>query len=297
MASATASRSAFSVPRGPSNSWAPRRLRSAWRIWSRSTGSTRMAVSRRISTQTPPRPTARTCPQTGSVTMPTSSSIPPDALRLDERARDVGADFPSGADDVGVGRHDLGRVAQADLDPADVALVLDLVGGELDDDGVAERVGGLGGRDRVGREDAGHDRDPVLGHEGGGAVLRPGGAGLVRHRQRRRRRKRAGQAKRRRGQRRPVNLRPAHRPAERGQAVVDAAEHAGEAGLAGHVPADRGDVGQRVAHHHDRLGAAPDQLAGLPEAVDDQRRVGRQGPRQVGDDARARPGWGRRARR
>src|SRR6202044_1561045 len=69
-----------------------------------------------------------------------------------------------------------------------------------------------------------------------------------------------------------------------GQPVGDAAEQAGVAGLAGHVPADRGDVGQRVAHHHDRLGAAPDQLAGLAEAVDDQRRVGRQGPRQGGDD-------------
>jgi hypothetical protein len=53
------------------------RLTSAW-----PTGSTRRLVSCKISTQIPPRPTASTGPNVGSMVMPASSSAPPERIAV-----------------------------------------------------------------------------------------------------------------------------------------------------------------------------------------------------------------------
>ena len=53
------------------------RLTSAW-----STGSTRRLVSCKISTQIPPRPTASTGPNVGSMVTPASSSAPPERIAV-----------------------------------------------------------------------------------------------------------------------------------------------------------------------------------------------------------------------
>jgi len=102
-------------------------------------------------------------------------------VRLEHRPGHVRAGLLPGLDNGGVRRPDGGRGGEPDLDPAEVALVRDPVGGELDHHRVADRVGrrdgGVGAGDQHGR----HDRDPVRGREGRRPVLRPGRARLIRH--------------------------------------------------------------------------------------------------------------------
>ena len=82
MTSASASRSAGRLPRAPRSSALPRSSASIRFTSPGSTGSTRRLVSWSTSTQTPPRPTARTGPKVGSTVTPAISSTPPERIGL-----------------------------------------------------------------------------------------------------------------------------------------------------------------------------------------------------------------------
>ena len=135
--SASASRSAAGRPRKPCRAGAIRSSVSIMRASAGSTGASRVAVSPRISTKMPPKPTMTSGPNCGSFTMPSSSSIasPPaiawtstPSSRACGRARATRASIDSAAAATASG------VASPEDHAADVGLVRDVGRHDLDCD-------------------------------------------------------------------------------------------------------------------------------------------------------------------